>query len=119
MIDESFMAVLNANIEQAQKTGRRDAAERLQRLAEAIVATLNAAAPPEVRLINELLSVESDDEARALLGNRAPEITPEVLQTMDGLIEQMRQRGQVNAAERLEQLKAMAEREAAAARWRG
>ncbi|MBI3360162.1 MAG: hypothetical protein HY023_03525 [Chloroflexi bacterium] len=117
MIDESFMAVLSANVEHAQKNNRPDIAKRLQELADIVVETLNDSAPPEIRLINELLSADSDDAARALLRNRAPEVTPEVLQTMDALIADMNRNGQGTTAERLTQLKEMAGREAAAARW--
>lgn len=118
MIDESFMAVLSANIEHAQKNQRPDIAERLQQLADLIVTMLNESAPAELRFVNDLLSAASDDEARALLRNRAPEVTPEVLEAMDAVIEEMRRNGQAGPAEKLEQLKGLAEREAATAKWR-
>ena len=53
-----------------------------------------------------------------MIRNRAAEITPETIETMQMLAEQMRRSGQNDSAEHLVTLKAAAEREAAAARWR-
>jgi hypothetical protein len=118
MIDESFMAVLSANIEHATKNGRADLAQRLQQVAEAIMAMLSEAAPPEIRLINELLQAESEEAAQALIRTRAAEMTPAVLETMQALAEELKQSGQAAVAQRLDSLRAFADREAALARWK-
>ena len=112
------MAGLSANIEHATQSGRQDVADRLRKLADLILAALNEAAPPEVQFINELLATDSEAAARAFLRNRAAEVTPEVLEAMQSLSDEMQTNGQTEAAARPAQIRSMAEREAAAARWR-
>jgi hypothetical protein len=117
-IDESFLAVLSANAEAALRSGRKDIADRLQQLTQLILTVLNESAPPELQFINQLMSAESEEAAQAMLRNRAAEVTPEVLEAMTAVADAMRQNGQTAAADRLTQLRSLAEREAAAARWR-
>jgi hypothetical protein len=117
-LDETFMAVLSANLDAAQKAGRADLAQRLTRINEALVRLMQEAAPPEIRLINELLQIESQAEAEAALKRRAAEINQPLLDAMTYIVESLRQDGQTQLADRLEKLRLVALSELMAANWK-
>jgi hypothetical protein len=117
-IDDTFMAVLNANLEAAAKANRRDVVQRLSLVQSAILRLMQESAPPEVRLINELLQIESEQEALAALKRRSGEITPQVLDAMNYIVESLRQQGQPELADRLEKLRGAALSELMATNWK-
>jgi hypothetical protein len=106
-LDDTFMAVLNANLEAAQKAGRRDVLLRLDQVQQAIVKLMQEAAPPEIRFINDLLQM-SEAEAEAALKSRATEVNPQMVEAMNYIGESLRQNGQPALAERLDKLRGVA-----------
>lgn len=118
VIDDTFMAVLTENINAARKANRLDVLAQLTRVQEAINKLVEASAPPEVKFINQLLDLKTDAEAEAELKRRAAEITPELMQTLNYLAENMRQGGRTDLADRLEKLYGVALGEQMAANWR-
>jgi hypothetical protein len=117
-IDDTFMAVLSANLEAANKARRLDVAQRLTQIHENIVRLVQQSAPPEIRLINELLQFENEADALAELKRRLPEVNQPVIDAMTYLIENLRQQGQPQLAERLETLRGVALSEQMAAKWK-
>lgn len=118
VIDDTFMAVLAENINAARRANRLDVLARLNRVQEAINKLVEASAPPEVKFINQLLDMKTDAEAEAELKRRSAEITPELIQTLNYLAENMRQGGRNDLADRLEKLYGVALGERMAANWR-
>ena len=114
LIDDSFMAVLAANIREAEKRADIQASSRLKVIHQKIVALMQENMPAELRYVNELLGARSQQEALALLDEgvqRYGEALPEML----GAVEQsLAEQGQKELARRLETL-----REAAADRLKG
>jgi flagellar basal body-associated protein FliL len=117
-IDETFLAVLNMNIEAAQRAKRPDIVERMTRIHDAIMRLMQEAAPPEVRWINELLQMESDSAALEALKQRSAEINQELIDTMAYIGQSLRQSGQEQMAERLEMLRSQAVGEKMKANWK-
>lgn len=117
-IDDTFMAVLNANMEAAAKANRRDVFNSLQHLYESIMQLVQESAPPEIRFINELLQTDSDEVATVLLKKRLPEFGPALVDAMTYLVENLRQSRQPEAADRLEALRVIALGEQMAANWK-
>ncbi len=119
-IDETFMAVLNANLEAAQKAGPQGAEvlERLSLLSDIISGLLEESAPPEIKFINELLDQSSDAEAQALLQSRADAVTPQLLSAMNYVIDNLRQNDQPDMADRLENLRGVALAQSMEANWK-
>jgi hypothetical protein len=105
MIDDMFMAVLQANLDAAQKQNNPQAVARLQAIQETVMQIIMESSPPEIRFINELLQIEDPLEARLKLVNEAGQYGPALLQTMTALIEQMQQRSNEPVAQRLAELR--------------
>lgn len=107
-IDETFLAVLEANIQQAERTGATIVLEQLQTVADELDAIMEEAQPPEVRLINALLSAPYPEGCRALLKERQNEITPEFLEFMGQLADTLAERGDDETAKRVRDIQAQA-----------
>jgi hypothetical protein len=118
-LDETFMALLSLNMQNAERQGRKDVFQRLMMIYDEIMAVLEEGMPPEVQLVNELLRAPYPDGTRALLRERQAEVTPEVLDLMDRLAEEAAARSEqgaggregpegVEVAKRLRDIKAQA-----------
>lgn len=107
-IDDTFLALLEDQMAAAQRANRPDVLSRLQLINGLITDMIRQAAPPEVQLINELMAISTEAEAEAAVRGRAGEITPEFMQTLNYLSNQMREQNQTAAAERLDFLYGLA-----------
>jgi len=103
-IDDTFMAVLTENLNAARQANRLDVAAKLARVSETIQQLMEQSAPPEIKFINQLLDLKTDEEAEAEMFKRSAEMTPEFLQTLTYLAEQMRQGKREDLANRLDKL---------------
>jgi len=100
-IDDLLLALLSANIRQAEAGGQVERAGEMRGVWEAIVGVLEEAMPPQIRLINRLLNAEREQERRALMEEQDGLITPEFLELMEAMAADLAERGQPEAAERL------------------
>lgn len=89
MIDDALMAVLTANMQQAQRRGDRQMETRLRDTYNRIMAFLDANMQPELRFINQLLSTPSDEEARTLLKSDGGQYASAALIEMMDAVEQI------------------------------
>ncbi len=103
-IDDTFLQVLQANIQQAQQTNNIQASARLKQVRDEVLAYLQQGAPPEVQLINDLLSEPDEAASLQLLEDRANDLTPEFLTVLEGLSEQLAQTGNHIAVDRINKL---------------
>ncbi len=117
-IDNTFMAILGQNFDAAQKAGRKDVAEKIQQIGDAILAIIRDSAPPEIKLINELLALETEEEALEAVKRRATEITPQVVEAMKEVEAELGASDRKEVAERLGKIRATAEKEAMMAKWK-
>jgi hypothetical protein len=108
MIDDTFLAVLQANIQNAVQRKDSATAERLQLVMQKVLEILRENAPPQIRLINDMLSTDNDNEAHALIAEQAPQFGPELLELMDAIAADMDANEQGVSAERLRTLRAVA-----------
>jgi hypothetical protein len=110
LLDDTFLAVLSANIQNAEQRKDVVTAARLKTIFEKVVAILQESAPPPVRFINDLMQQQNFDEAQKLLQQRAHEFGPELVQWMDMLGDDLGVRGNTMALDRLTKLREEAER---------
>lgn len=99
-IDYTFMQVLSANVQEAQRRGDLNASAKLKDIYTRVVTALQANMPPELRFINELLSAPSQDVAREMLTQRAGEFGPPLLDAMDAVEDQLMGQGNPALLER-------------------
>jgi hypothetical protein len=67
-----------------------------------VLQLIEQAAPPEVRLLNQLMAVETDEEAIAILSENSGGVTDELLDIMQDLADQLREAGNEDGARRLD-----------------
>jgi hypothetical protein len=103
-IDDTFMAVLQANIQAAERQGDQRTAERLHLVLQKILETLQNNAPPHLRFVNELMSTANDSDAREMIVARAPEFGPELLDLMDAVATDLDESEQPEMAARMRRL---------------
>jgi hypothetical protein len=107
-LDDTFLAVLNMNIEAAQRANQTETLQRLNQISEAIMGLMQEAAPPELRFINELLGLDSDAAAETALLHNKHAITPELVETLNYVADSLRQNQQTALAGRADHLRGVA-----------
>jgi hypothetical protein len=101
LIDDTFMAVLSANIQEAERRKDINATGKLKGLYDRIVAVLRENMRPELRFVNELLATENDDNARTMIAERAKEFGTPLLDVIDSLGQMLESQGEQDMVERL------------------
>jgi hypothetical protein len=104
-IDDTLLALLAANIRQAEAEGQEARSSQLRGVWETVVGVLEEAMPPQIQLINRLLSTETEQQRRALMGGQDGLISPEFLELMEAMAAHLVERGQSEAAERLRSIR--------------
>ena len=107
-INDVFMSVLQLNVQEAERRGAREALARMQMIWEEIMQVMEEGMPPEVRLINDLLRAPYPEETRKMIKERKEQITPDILNLMDRLVEDLVGRNDAESAKRLRDIKAQA-----------
>jgi hypothetical protein len=106
-IDDTFMYVLGAQIEQAERQGYAVDAQELRGVQEAIINEMESQAPPEIRLLNHLMRADSDSERRRLLDENQPMVTADFLKLLDAITAEVDASGDPQLKDNLSQVKAM------------
>jgi predicted RNA-binding Zn-ribbon protein involved in translation (DUF1610 family) len=109
LFDDTFLAVLQANIQAAEQQRDIATAARLKQVFEKIVGALQTSAPPAIQFINRLMTYQTFEEAQEVIQQEAANYGPELLQWIDVLIEDLSAQGGNQAVDRLERLRAEAE----------
>lgn len=107
-IDDLLLALLSANIREAEAKGETETAAELREVWKAIVDILEEAMPPDIQLINRLLSAETEEERQALFEGQPELITPEFVDLMGTMADDLVERGQLEAGQSLRSLRAEA-----------
>ncbi len=101
-MEEFFLAVLNGRAEAAKKgAGQQETAEQLGQLMEQVLKQIKDNAPPEIRLVNELLELDDETAVQEALDRRKAEITPLVLQLMEQMLADLQTNQRGKLADRL------------------
>lgn len=106
-IDDAFMYVLAGEIGRAEETNQQDRLEQLEALRDLLVAEAESQTPPEVRLLNDLVRAESEDEMRKLVDDNRDLLSPDLIAVVDALQDQAGTSGQQELVERLSGVKSL------------
>ena len=107
-LDDTFFAILSANIAQAEEHNQKEIADDLRQVGDLILELLQESAPPEIRLINQLMQAEYPEGTKKVLEENATQLTAELIKVMDFMAENLKQGGQDEAAQRLSDIRAQA-----------
>lgn len=108
-IDQNFLSVVSANLQEAEKRNATAAVHRLQKVWDAAVTMINQSSPPEVQLVNQLLLAEYPAETRKLLAENRDLVTADFIEALSELAEQMEAEGAPDMAVRLRQVRSQAQ----------
>lgn len=109
LLDDTFMAVLGANIQDSERRGDLNASARLKLIYERVLEILRGNMQPELRFINDLLSAETPQEAQALLEAEAGSYGQPLLDMMDAVERMLAERGDQATMQKLAFLRQQAE----------
>jgi hypothetical protein len=104
-IDDMFMSVLTRNMQAAEQKGDQSLLQRLAMVYEEIMNLMQAGAPPEVQFINELVMAPYPDGTRQLLQENREDVTPELLDLIGQMADQMAEEEGEDAAEMVKRLR--------------
>ncbi|HFB52398.1 MAG TPA: hypothetical protein ENJ48_01770 [Anaerolineae bacterium] len=103
--DEPFLTILVANIQEAEKAGRKDIVEKLGDLYNRLMAALQANLPPEMRLLNELIAANAGDRIAQKLAENKKLVTPALLELLGALRTDIIARGEGTLIPVLDEIK--------------
>jgi hypothetical protein len=103
-IDEVFLGILSENIQQAELKHATAAARRLRQVYEQALKIVQENMPPNVRLLNLLLSAPDEKSVRKLLQENRELLDSEFLETLKTLEERFRSEDNDEIADRLKSL---------------
>lgn len=105
IVDDFFMDALSAELEAARKDGNLDKSTKLSKMVE-IIQQLSL--PPEFALIESLLDAPDEETVRRGLSESKVEITPELLNVLNKMVEEAKVNGDADLINRLQRLQRVA-----------
>jgi hypothetical protein len=90
-IDELFVNLVSSELEAARKAGDLQRSGKLQEVLDALEEL--STAPPEVQILNELLTIENADERKKFLNELPPEMVSALAEALAGVMGQIETSG--------------------------
>lgn len=103
-IDPMFMALLSSARQQARERGDLEASARLTEVYDAAVDMLQEDLPPELRLVNQLLTT-NEETLPQVLDEHEAELTPEFVEFMGALADDLDQQQRPDMAQYMRQVR--------------
>ncbi len=107
-VSEMFLAVLASNIEQAQQKNATFAVKRLRSVYAIAVGILEEKLPPDLRLLNQLVSTKDEGEVRRLLQANRTLLSTEFVEGLRGLEDRFRGEKNNELAARIKSIRVQA-----------
>lgn len=103
-IDEAFMHVLSARLAHAEQTGNQDQIAALKRIEQFILSLAQNDMPPELDLLNELVSAASAEERAQIMETNSDMMSEDLVGLVAALRGQAESANQMDLVERLAQI---------------
>ena len=100
MVDDNFMGVLAANIQEAKRRQDTQTLNKMTQIYDTAVALLQSQMTPELRFINDLLSAETPEAMQQLVTEKAKDYD-DLLDVVDAVEELFEAQGQAEGIKRL------------------
>jgi hypothetical protein len=107
-INELFLSVLATRLEAAVKSGHSEDAERLRQISDTLMSLIQESQPPQVQLINQLLSTDYPEGTKALLEENTQFVNDGLLEFMQVLEDDLAQNSRHELARKLGQIREQA-----------
>jgi hypothetical protein len=104
-LDEAFMYLLAARMQEAEQKGNDEELRRLTAVQDAIGQMVEQQYPPEVLLLNNLVQATSEAEQTQLLDENRGLLSPELVQVIDQVITQAQEGSQAELVGRLQSIR--------------
>lgn len=101
VIDDNFMGILTANIQEAERRQDIQVAAKLRQIYETAVGILQSQMSPELLFINDLLTAEDPESMQGIIDAQATNFDAQILEVVDAVEGLLMQQGQQEAIERL------------------
>jgi len=106
-IDDAFMAVLMARMQDAEEKGRQEELQALTEIHSLIVGQLEQQMPPQIQLLNQLVQASSPEKQADLLSQNEALVSEELIELIDGVLDQVNESGQDELNDRLQGIKTL------------
>ena len=100
-LDQAFLNLLAANLEEARNAGNAEAVASLQAIWDMLLRMMEESLPPEVQFLNRLMAAEDDAEIEGLLQDGREFVTERLIQLMEDAETRVREEGDLETADRL------------------
>lgn len=107
-IDEIFFSVLLSNLAAAEDSGQAERAKRLQLISDTIIKIIQESQPPEVQLVNRLLSADYPEGTRAMLEEHRDEVGARLVEMMGLMSQDLATKGRDGLSRRLDEIQQQA-----------
>jgi hypothetical protein len=106
MVDDNFMAVLSANVQEAERRKDLNALAKLRRIYDTVVGMLQNQMTPELRFLNDLLSAPDEATMQQMVQQGAAEFGGDLLEVVDAIERLFTAQGQQEGLQRLQRIRA-------------
>jgi hypothetical protein len=100
-IDDAFLNVLGANLQEAHKAENEEALSALREIWNVVIGLMEEAMPPELRLINRLLAAEDEMAIESLLEEHRNLVTQRMAQFIEQSEAEAREEGDADTADQM------------------
>jgi hypothetical protein len=100
-IDDAFLNVLGANLQEAHKAENEEALDALREIWNVVMGLMEEAMPPELRLFNRLMAAEDEEEMEGLLEENKNLVTQRMAQFVEQTEAKAREEDDLETAEQL------------------
>jgi hypothetical protein len=107
-IDDLFINTLALNLQTAEQSGRQEDVDKLSQIGDILMKLVQESQPPEIHLINKLLSAEYPEGTLALLQENRQQVDVQLLEIMRLVREDLVQSGRAQVAQRLAEIREQA-----------
>lgn len=100
-IDEAFLNVLGANLQEAHKNEDEETLEALREIWNVVMGLMEEAMPPELRLFNRLMAADGEQEIEQLLEENKNLVTQRMAQFVEETQAEAREEGDEETADQM------------------
>ena len=104
-IDQTFLALIAANVKSAREQNATAAVNRLEQIYNIALSIFDESLPPEIRFMQELAGMEDANAVKKLLNEKRELLTPDFVNMLNLAESQMREAGHADQADKIKSIR--------------